>query len=743
MPAPPRSRDRASSPPPPRATKRKPAAARAAPSSRAKKAPARARPAPRRPAAPRSLAWRYRRPLFLLALLGFTAVAGALYVLGRVPLPKEAPLAQTTLLTDVNGARLASFDAGENRVPVPLSSVPKVVRDAVVATEDRNFYEHGGIDPFGIVRATLADLRGQSLQGGSTITQQYVKNVYVGNERTLWRKLREASLAVQLERRYTKDQILERYLNIVYFGRGAYGVQAASRAYFGKDVDQVNLDEAAYLAGLIRAPELADATRNESVARARRDLTLGRMRRAHLITAAQQEAAKKVPLPTFVKTTDEPQVALADKGAQYFVEYVRAELVRRYGKDATFEGGLRVKTSLDLGLQAAAYDAVYGVLDRDNDPAGALVAIDGDGRVRAMVGGRDWNTSKVNYAAGTEGGGSGRPAGSTFKPFTLAAIVKDGWSVQSTFPAPARITLPKADSGKDYVVDNFDNEDFSPSLNLIDATANSVNTVYVQAQQAIGSQKVADMAKALGVTAGLHADASLTLGTPSVSVVDMASAYSTFADRGVHVAPRTILEVRRADGTVLDADREPDRTRVLSRDQADVVSYCLQQVVKRGSGTGAAVPGTGVAGKTGTTEDNADAWFVGYTPKLTAAVWMGYPEGNARKLVGVHGVRAVTGGSLPATIFRRFMAAAAKDPQYAGDFGPAPRLGGRTLMPPKNVVLPTTTTTSTTSTTTAPPAEASTTTTAAKPTTTTSPPAPSTTAAPPSSTAPSTTAAPG
>ena len=685
--------------------------------------------------------WRHRRLLWLVSLLGFTAAAGALYLMSRVPLPEPAPLAETTILTDVNGSRLASIDSGEDRVPVPLERVPPMVVQAVLASEDRNFYSHGGIDPIGITRAALADLRGRPLQGGSTITQQYVKQVYLSNERTLTRKVREAALALKVERRWQKDEILERYLNTVYFGRGAYGLQAASRAYFKKDVEDLRLPEAAYLAGLIRSPSSAspDDPATRGVGQRRRDSTLRAMREEGWITRAQEREAAGEVLDTVVldRAEREPEIVGTEKGTSYFVEYVRAELVRRYGTDTTYQGGLRVKTSLDLGLQTLAYDAVYGYLDRpDTDPAGALVSLDEQGRVVAMVGGRDFTQSKVNYAVGTEGGGSGRQAGSTFKPFLLAAAVKNGYSVQSAFPAPAKVTLPKANQGKDYEVENYENEDFGESMNLIDATASSVNTVYMQAQESLGRDKVAEMAKQLGIRRSqVPAVASTVLGTAEVSVLEMASAYSTFALRGVHIEPRVILEVRRADGTVLEPEQAAPAERILTTEEADVVNHCLRQVVLRGSGVNAKLQTVQVAGKTGTAQNYGDAWFVGYTPKLTTAIWMGYPEGNKRPMLDVRG-RKVSGGSFPAILFNRFMQEATKDPKFQAQFPKVSRFKGKALAPPTKVILATTTTTSTT-TTTAPPE--TTTTVEPSATTTAAPsPAPTTTAAPP----PSTTAPP-
>ncbi|HEX2063599.1 MAG TPA: transglycosylase domain-containing protein [Acidimicrobiales bacterium] len=617
--------------------------------------------------------WRYRRLLFLCTLLLFTGLSGAAYLLVNMPLPPENPQAQTTVLKDASGARLASLDAGENRVLVGLDQVPKVLVDAVLAAEDRQFFEHAGIDPAAIVRAGWADIRGKALQGGSTITQQYVKNVYLGRERTIARKIKEAVYAIKVEQRHEKNEILERYLNTIYFGRGAYGVQAASRAYFRKDVNEVGLREAAFLAGLIRSPEAADVGRTSAEARTRRALTLAAMQRSGAISAEERRAVEAEPLESYVlgRAQAETTFAQPEKGTQYFVEYVRQQLERDYPPAALYRGGLQVTTTLDLQMQSLAYDAVYGFLNRPDDPAGALVAVDQNGHVRAMVGGRDWDTSKVNLAVGKEGGGTGRQPGSTFKPFVLGETVRQGYTVQSALPGPSEIVFPGADQGRDYKVQNFEGADFGSAVSLIDATANSVNTVYAQLIKAVGPEKVARFAHDAGIfeRTNLVPNISLTLGTSEVSVLEMASAFTTFANRGEHVEPSVILEVRTADGRVLRPARAPARTRVLERRQADVVNHCLRQVVERGSGTGAQI-GKPLAGKTGTTQDFGDAWFVGYTPKLTAAVWMGYPTGNTQKMTNVRG-RKVNGGSFPATIFKRFMQPATRLPGMDGGSFPA------------------------------------------------------------------------
>ncbi|MCU1451513.1 MAG: hypothetical protein JWP02_3683 [Acidimicrobiales bacterium] len=646
-------------------TRRPPAPARRRTPSRSRSAPPRRR---------RSWLWRYRRVLFLFGLLGLTAVGGIAYVIAQVPLPRDAPLAQTTILTDASGAQLAVLHGDENRLPVKLNQVPKVVQDAVVAAEDRKFYSHSGVDPLGVLRATWTDLRhGSKVQGGSSITQQYVKNTYVGRERTFIRKVKEAVIATKLERKYDKRQILERYLNTIYFGRGAYGVQAAAHAYFDKDVRELGLPEAALLAGLIRGPEEADPARSAAsadVARARRTSVLQAMVATHAITSTQRIEAEAVPVETRRSQPKEATVAEAKYGTQYFADYVRRQLVRTYGEDAVLRGGLRVQTTLDLKLQRQAYDAVYNTLNWKGDPAGALVSMDRDGHVVAMVGGKNWDESKVNLAVGAAGGGLGRQAGSAFKPFVLAETVHEGYTVESSFLAPPKIVLPKADNGHDWPVSNFENESFG-RLNLIDATVHSANTVYAQLVTAIGPDKVIPTAHALGIKSQLDPVPSLVLGTQNVSVLEMTDAYLSFANQGVQTDPQVFSKIADAGGAVL-YDGKPHRNRVLTGDQAGVVNFALSQVVQHGTGTGAAISGgPSVAGKTGTTEDYGDAWFVGYTPKLATAVWMGYTEGQARQMTNVHGIK-VNGGSLPASIFQKFMSKATRDPRFSGGDFPKP-----------------------------------------------------------------------
>lgn len=641
----------------------------------------------------------FRRVLILLGLLLLLGGAGAIYVLSRVPLPEADPPLETTFLFDAKGRKLAELSNEENRVSKKLDEMAPVLIDAVLAAEDRDFFAHRGVDVRAIVRATIADLRGKPLQGGSTITQQYVKNAFLSHERTILRKLKEATLAVKLERELTKKEILERYLNTIYFGRGASGVEAASQVYFAKSVSEIGLQEAAYLAGLITAPETADASRNPDVADRRRNRVLNAMVRERKLTDQERDRLVKVPVRSYVTERTgfrQARVVGDDIGARYFVEAVRAQLIDTYGEAQVLGGGLRVNTTLDLDLQAAAFEAVYGTLDRPEDPAGALVSLDTEGRVRAMVGGRDWDASKVNYALGVAGGGTGRQPGSTFKPIVLAELVRQGYSVESIFDSPGRLVLPGADAGKDWEVDNYGGTSHGP-LSVIEATKVSSNTVYAQITQALKPARVAESARRLGIDSTVPAEASIALGTATVSVMEMADAYLTFATRGLQVEPTLLVSV--VDGNdVVREDEAPFKRRVLEPEQADVVNMVLQGTVSAGgTGTGANF-GKPLAGKTGTTTRNGDAWFIGYTPKLVTAVWMGYPEGQERRLLNVHGVATVTGGSLPARIFRRYMAEVAEDPRYTGEFRAPASLTGRMFGLSSEVIDPVGSTTTTTTT---------------------------------------------
>lgn len=661
-----------------------------------------------------------------------------------IELPPEDPLRQTSFVctaevTDCGpDSAIATFSAEEDRINVPLEDVPIVLIDAVLATEDRDFFNHGGVDPVGIGRALYNDVRGRGVrQGGSTITQQYVKNVYLTSERSITRKIKEAVLAVKLERELDKQEILGRYLNTIYFGRGAYGVGAASRAYFGKDVRQIGIPEAAYLAGLIRAPEAADAGAYPEEASRRRDLSLRAMEQEGMITAEERSVAEAVSwdalvIPRRDRSKLDLDSDLEAVGGAYFLETVRAQIEEKYGAAVLYGGGLRIYVTLDRDMQEAAWNAVTETLNEPDDPAAALVAVDDQGRVKAMVGGRDYTVQKVNYALGVAGGGSGRGPGSSFKPFVLATAIRQGISLNSKFSAPAEITLPKADNGKDWVVGNYEDSE-QGTLDLVDATRVSSNTAYAQLMlnPRVGPERVAELAHDLGVSAELDQVNSLVLGSEDVSPLDMAVGFSTFANRGLRNDPDLIQRIEQVhDGggvSVLEQAR-PTQDRVLSEGEADQVTYALREVVTKGTGK-AANFGKAAAGKTGTTNENRDAWFVGYTPTLTAAVWMGYPNDDPaqppRLMKDVHGIE-VTGGSLPAKIWNKFMRNAT-DGMDTGSFVTPKAFPGDVLNERLELTPDSTTSTSVdpdTSTTSvepdAPSTSTSSTTTIALPTTTTS-----------------------
>ncbi len=598
--------------------------------------------------------------ILLTLVLAVIVVAMVAWAWNTMSLPPEKPLLQTSFLSDAGGNRLATLGGGEDRVAVRLDQVSPNLRNAVLAVEDNDFYHHRGLDPRGIARALWYDVRsgGANLQGGSTLTQQYVKNQYAGTDRTVERKFREAILSVKLEQKLSKDEIFERYLNAIYLGRGTYGVQAASKAYFNKDAKDLTINEAAYLAGAIRGPEISDPYSSPETALRSRNLALENMERFGYITAADRQASEAVALNSIVipRAAKEPSTVLAEKGTQYFVDYVRSLLVQRYGERTVVSGGLRVKTTIDLGLQSRAYDSIYNTLQA-NDPAGALVSVDNNGYIKAMVGGRDYKVSQVNLAAGKAGGGSGRQAGSTMKPIGLAAAIDQGSvTLNSKFPGPAKAEI--SGWGSNNLVSNFENENFG-DITLKEATIHSVNTVYAQLIVKEGANSVARMAKTMGVAETIPNNNSIILGAVETSPVQMAEAYMTFGQRGLHIRSTPILSVQTADGKDLSWGA-PQRAQVMSQKTADAVNDALQGVVERGTGRNAAVGNKPIAGKTGTTDDNGDAWFVGYTPNLTTAVWMGYPEGSQRKMTNVRGI-AVTGGSLPARMFGTYMSQALRN----------------------------------------------------------------------------------
>jgi penicillin-binding protein 1A len=590
-----------------------------------------------------------------------SVIAGLLVVscsLAPIDLNTEEILPLRSTIRAADGTLLARLFR-ENRALVDLAQISPDLIDATLAAEDARFFEHRGYDLKAIARAALVNLReGEVDQGGSTITQQYVKNVFfVDPDRSLERKARELRLAIEVEKAYDKREILERYLNTVYLGQGAYGVKAAAETYFGKGVLTLTLPQAATLAALIKAPAIYDPRDHPQRAMARRNYVIDRMVSLGTATTTEGEAAKLAPLGVL---RDPPRFSTRQP---YFVEAVRQEILRdkrlgatRDARDkALFSGGLHIETTLVPRLQAAARRAVDGVLNQPGDPEAALVAIrPSTGQIVAMVAGRDWNVSQVNLALGREGGGSGRQSGSAFKPIVAAAALEAGISLDTRYEsAPATFTFPNA---APWTVHNSEGSG-AGLVPLDEALVRSINGVYARLGLAIGAGTVATQAHLMGVESPLPSYPSIALGSAQVSVLDIATAYSTLANHGTAIEPTTIRRITLSDESILEPAQKT-LVGAMSPGNAYLLTKVMEQVIQRGTGTAAQI-GRPAAGKTGTTNDYVDAWFAGFTPDLVAAVWVGYPQGSI-PMTSVHGIR-VFGGTFPAQIWRAFMMAALKD----------------------------------------------------------------------------------
>jgi penicillin-binding protein 1A len=586
-----------------------------------------------------------------VGLFCFVSFAYGLVLGIRSELPQLDParsshrLEQNGYIYDSTGRRvLAVLRGSESRVLVDSADIAPVMKQAIVAIEDRRFFEHRGVDIHGIARAVWQDVQNKKVvQGGSTITQQFVKNTYVKSSRTISRKLKEAALAWQLEQVWSKDRILTAYLNTIYFGNGAYGIEQAARVYFGHSSSTLTLAEAALLAGIPSDPSLYNPVTNPKTTHRRRREVLQAMLDQHDITYNEFRQANRTPLPK----PEDIHLPGTRGPAQYFVDYVKQQLVDRYGSGKVFGGGLRVKTTIDLGLQEKARNAISKVLTAPDGPAAALVAIDPrDGRVLAMVGGDNYRKSQFNLAVQGE-----RQPGSAFKPFALATALEQGISPSSVFVSKP-VSIPLGD--KTYYVHNYEGSNLGP-IDLTTATVESDNTVYAQLTQIVQPKAVVATARRLGITSPLQGYFSIALGGEAVNPLEMARAYASFADGGRRVDGSIIGNRPRVIVSVSGKKNAPKPRQVISQQNAALVNDILQQVVQSGTGTRAQLPdGRPVAGKTGTTENYGDAWFVGYTPQLVVAVWVGYPNRLVPMLSQFHG-EAVAGGTIPALIWKAFM----------------------------------------------------------------------------------------
>jgi len=606
----------------------------------------------------------------LVFLLCFAMMAGGffLWFYSGIGLPKLVDLktqqiVQTSKIIDVNGEVITELHGEQNREYITLDQISPHLQEAVIAIEDERFYHHSGVDWMAIARAFWTNfVEGEVVQGASTITQQYIGSIMAGKERTYWRKVEEASLANQMERKYSKDKILEMYLNDVYFGQGCYGVKTACAIFFGKMPKDISIQEAALLAGVIRIPNYYSPYLNPDAALQRRNVVLGKMYELGYIS--RRELAEENERPVSVLPYQEEETLSQE--APYFVEYVKKylynlfagndELRAKFGNlspdDIIFRGGLRVYTTLDPTLQAYAEQAINTTLDRPGDPSAALCAVDPrTGDIKAMVGGKDFTELQYNIAAQ-----GGRQPGSAFKVFVLTTAISNGISPYKTYDSsPTTLEFP---DGTKWKVRNAGSGGYG-TINVYSATIRSVNVVFARLIRDVGPQRVAQMAQAMGITTPIDPYPSIALGalTNGVNPLEMASACGTLANNGVYVPPTCVTKITDAEGNVL-YESHPNGKRVVREDVAAVVNSILQDVVKYGTGRSASI-GRPQAGKTGTTDNYADAWFVGYTPDLSAAVWVGHTEGLI-PMTSVHGM-TVYGGTFPAQIWRKFMQNALAD----------------------------------------------------------------------------------
>jgi len=520
--------------------------------------------------------------------------------------------------------------APEFRIFVPLSRVPKLVQEAILDAEDAQFYRHGAISLKGMARAAIHNLASARLkEGGSTITQQLAKSLFLSAERTLTRKIKEIQLAQEIERIYSKDKILEMYLNTIYFGGGAYGIEAAARTYFGKSAGQLTLAEAAVLGGLPKAPSTYSPFNDLKKTKERRDYVLRRMEKEGHVTAAQARAAKRLPIT----------LAPLFKGrgiAPAFVDYVRKELEPKYGRILLTKGGLRIYSTLNLDMQRAAMDAIrrgLAEIEKAQGPKrkagaadqgtleGALVALDPrTGQIRAMVGGRDYARSQFNRAVQAR-----RQPGSAFKPFVYAAAFDHGFNPASLMDDyPVSYSIPQNGRMVEWKPENFDHQ-FRGPVTLRRALEESINVPTVRLLEAVGIEPVISLAHRMGLTSELRREYALALGVSEVSLLELTSAYGVLADGGIRVAPTSLRRVTAPNEDILEAS-EMAGERVLPEEVEFLVSSVLEGAVERGTAKRARIPGHTVAAKTGTSQDAADLWLMGYTPRLAAGLWVGYDQ---------------------------------------------------------------------------------------------------------------------
>lgn len=634
-----------------------------------------------------------------LKRLRFTAILGAVLVLGLisfvfgmfVSIASDLPsLTKFSLYKDERSSTLYD-DLGhpigvlsqQNRVIVSPDQIPRIAKEAVISIEDKRFETEGGIDIRGIIRAFVDDIEHKgTVQGASTIEEQFIKNaLQAQSHRTIFEKLREAALAYQLSRRWSKEKIITAYLNTIYFGNGAYGIEAAAQTYFGQEVNHLGCGkpghelcvqqlkpwEAALLAGIIQSPTAYDPANHPQAARERRNVVLRQMLEQGYVTRIVYDESVRQALPAASEIQAPKEETIEGVNAGYFTSWVQQQIIERYGAPRTFDGGLKIKTTLDLQLQHAAEQAVGDYLANPEGPAASLVAIENStGEVRAMVGGRNYDESPFNLA--TEGE---RQPGSSFKAFDLAAALEEGISPESVWPSKEKVFYVHRHHGivEKFVVHN-DEGAYTGENTLTGAIAYSDNSIFAEVGLKVGTQRIAEMAHKMGITTPLSTNPAMTIGglTIGVTPLDMAHAYETIAHGGERVsgsmaegeAPVGIQEVQAGSQPLPDNSRRDVNhvrtSRVLPQSVATTETSMLETVLEYGTGKAAAI-GQFAAGKTGTTSNYGDAWFVGWDSKYTVAVWVGYPDKLIPMTSDFNGT-PVLGGTFPALIWHEFMMSA-------------------------------------------------------------------------------------
>ena len=591
--------------------------------------------------------------LVVFAGLGFGYIFAAYQSLPAVG--NNMRPAVSSQVFDSHGRLITTLHSDQNRLPIDINKVPQNLQNAFIAAEDNRFYEHIGIDPIGIFRAIFANLTNRGIaQGGSTITQQLAKNAFLSQEQTLKRKIQEAMLALEIEHKYSKKEILEMYMNQIYFGQGAYGIQTAAKTYFNKDVNELTLTQCAMLAGLPKSPNYYSPFNNLNEAKKRKNVVLDQMVKYGYVSAAEAEDAKNQDLGL----SKSHQSKEADEYAS-FIDYVSQQVAKKYGDDALYKEGLKIYTTMDVDKQHAAVRAMRNLPNNYTDengltqPQAAIVSIDPKtGHILAMVGGRGQDSfNRASMAV--------RQPGSAFKPFVYLTALQHDMTPDTTMddqPVTCGSWSPKNAGGS-----------YSGTMTLSDALAHSVNTIAVQLADQVGTKNIIANAKKMGITTLDAKDDNLAMAlgglTKGVTPLEMASAYGTFANKGVHVKPTAIVKILDRNGNVLEdastLEKEETKTRVMSEREAYEMTTMLEGVIDHGTGTAAAI-GRPAAGKTGTTDDNKDAWFVGYTPDIVTAVWIGDDTGS-------HSLGEIYGGTIPAEIWKDYMSSATSD-ESGGDF---------------------------------------------------------------------------